>query len=83
MHKPYVWPKLKIIRDDPVVKIWDGNIEGAIRALKRKTESLGNFKALNLRRRYPSKQDRARVKARKATRRARQAAKTRRLYGFG
>ncbi len=62
--------RFKRLRDDPVVEV-RGNIDRAIRILRKKVQLCGNHKVLNIRRRYPSRKDRRRAKDLKATQRAR------------
>ena len=63
-------PKLKVIRDNPEVQV-RGDIGFALRILRRKVQLCGNHRVLNLRRKYPNRKDRRRLKDRMATQRVR------------
>jgi ribosomal protein S21 len=55
-------------QDNPVVFVKGGDVEMAIRLLKRRVQNYGGLKALRFRQQHPGRKDRKRFKARKAAR---------------
>jgi ribosomal protein S21 len=66
-------------QDCPVVYVKGGDVETAIKILKRKIQLAGNLKALRLRQQHPGRKDRRRFKRRKAARQFIRAEKIRGL----
>ena len=59
----------KIRNDGAVVRIWNGDVERAIRLLRRKMGNSGIFKSLKMRSQNPSVSGRRKFKDRQAVRR--------------
>ena len=58
----------KIKNDKAMVRIWNNDIEGAIRLLRRKMGNAGVFRALKAREKYPSVSGRRKFKDRQTVR---------------
>ena len=56
-------------RDDPLVYCYDGDLDRAIKVLRKKVGNYGTFGALKFRKRYPSAGDRKKAKRYIAARR--------------
>jgi len=57
---------LRRAKDNPVVFVKGGDVEMAIRLLKRRVQNYGGLKALRFRQQHPNRRDRRRFKRRKA-----------------
>lgn len=55
--------------DAPAVAVRGGDLETAIRVLRRRAQRFGALKALNIRKKYPNPKARRRAKDRKAAQR--------------
>ena len=51
------------IYDNPEVKVWDGELNKALKVLKARSGAYGTMRVLRFRRDYPGKGDRRRAKA--------------------
>jgi small subunit ribosomal protein S21 len=65
----------KKFHDAPEVRVYDDDINQAIRRLRRKVQLAGSFKALKLRERFPNRNDRRRWKHKRNLQRFRHAKK--------
>jgi len=66
---------MKRIDDMPVVRVFDGNINFAIRLLKKKMLKSNCFRILKVRRHFPNAADRQKEKQRRAYSRRRKMAR--------
>ena len=76
---------MKLMRnnDSCCVKVFDGNVEGALRAFKKQVGFNGVFKTIKFRERYPGNGDRKKAKqmrARKRLERAREKGRSWKNY---
>jgi ribosomal protein S21 len=58
--------KIKLIRDDTTIKVFDNDVESASKHLRRRVLAAGILKGLRIRADNPKQSDRRKVKARRA-----------------